>query len=168
MQLLYIGLFPNNWHLCSFINACSHVYDHHHRLLMRPRAQTIWIVRTKSALSWNLAKSRLPTCGFLLEEFFWNFAQSTAVILPYSVQNCRRIHPLKWANEIFTRFQFKVDLNGLSRLIRPHVIKFNHYCGLLIHHNLNLDMLKIIKIFVIFRSVMRKNEVMLLLSDIIM
>ena len=53
------------------------------------------IIRPKSSLDWNLVKSRLSVASVLINESFWNFAQSTAVGLPCSVQNVKTIRWLK-------------------------------------------------------------------------
>ena len=47
-------------------------------------------------LTSNLPKSHLPVSYFQVARLFLNFAQSTAVILPCSVQNFKMIRQMKW------------------------------------------------------------------------
>ena len=48
-------------------------------------------IRSEIHLSRNLAKSRLLLASFSIDKSFWNLALSTAVILPCSAQNFRKI-----------------------------------------------------------------------------
>ena len=60
-------------------------------------------IRTKFILKQNLAKSRSSIIYRSVVKSFWNFEQSTAVILPCSVQNFKTIWQIcntLWSNEI--------------------------------------------------------------------
>ena len=52
----------------------------------------------------NFVESCLPVTYFTVNQLFWNFAQSSAATLPYSVQNFKTIAQLRWMlwmNEIW-------------------------------------------------------------------
>ena len=56
----------------------------------------------------NLAKSRSPKTPISVAKSFWNFSQSTAVVLPCSVKNIITIWQLNyklWTNEILRDFE---------------------------------------------------------------
>ena len=62
----------------------------------------IWNIRPKIILNSNLVKSRYSITPVYVIQSFWNFSQSTAVILLFSVQNFKTIVQLwnkLWANE---------------------------------------------------------------------
>ena len=80
---------------------------------------TIKDIHSKSILNANLTKSRLSITYFEVAWWFWNFAQSTAVILRYSVQNFKTIFFFKtiflkgvMGKRKFARFEFWDVIGG--------------------------------------------------------
>ena len=55
-----------------------------------------WDIHPKEILNSNFAKTCLPITYFSFAQLFKTFAQNSAVILPLSVQNFKRIGRLKW------------------------------------------------------------------------
>ena len=55
----------------------------------------VWRLSQHTHINSNLVKSRLPRTYFSVAQSFWNFAQSTAVILPCSVWNIETIEQMK-------------------------------------------------------------------------
>ena len=61
-----------------------------------------------------------PIASFSVYESLWNFAQSMAVWLLFSVKNYRMIHQLKWmlwSNRNFTRLQLKADIGKIVYIL---------------------------------------------------
>ena len=72
----------------------------------------------------NLTKSRLFTTYFAIEPSFLSFAQSTAVILPCSVQNFKmigRLKGVKWRNKIVQDLRSRRVLDRCPTLQSPCV-----------------------------------------------
>ena len=65
----------------------------------------------KHILNSNLVNSYLPITCFFIAQSFWNFAQSTAMILPCSVQNFKRIGQLEWLLWINKFFLLNLSLH---------------------------------------------------------
>ena len=68
-------------------------------------------------LNSNLAKSRLSISYFSVVKSFWNFAHSTTVLFPCSVQNFETIWQLKyilWINEISQHLSWRRVFGGVS------------------------------------------------------
>ena len=64
---------------------------------------------------------------FSLTQWFWNFAQSTAVTLLCSVQNFKTIETLKWmlwTNEILLNLRWSCVLDGYCILQQPKANKY--------------------------------------------
>ena len=57
---------------------------------------SIYDIRSKLILKSDLVKSCLPIIYLSVIQSFWNFTQSTAMILPCSVQNFKKFQRLKW------------------------------------------------------------------------
>ena len=74
----------------------------------------IWDIHPKLILNWNLTQYRLSITPVLVVESFCNFAQSTAVTLPCSVQNYIRI-----GKQDFTRFEFQMHFRPISYIAQP-------------------------------------------------
>ena len=77
---------------------------------------------SKCILNSNLAKIRLPITGFAVAQSFWNYAQSTTVILPCSVQNFKMIGQLKrmlWMDEILRDLSFKTSFRRIIFIAQP-------------------------------------------------
>ena len=80
---------------------------------------TISTIHPKSILNRNFPKSYQSITTPLVDESFWNFAQSTAVILLCSVQNFRRIHQLKF---LLWTYRILQDFCLRSFQMRPAVL----------------------------------------------
>ena len=65
-------------------------------------------IHPKFVLNPNHGKSHLPVTFFEVEQSFWNFAQSMAVLLPCSVQNFKMIGQLK---QMLGTNEFSQDLS---------------------------------------------------------
>ena len=87
------------------------------------RAVTTWAVCPKCVLNWNIGKSRLPIIHHSIVKLFWNFAQSTTVSPPCSVQNFKMIWQPKsifWTNEISWTFEFKMHFGQIAYFATAH------------------------------------------------
>ena len=88
----------------------------------------IWDIRPKLILNSNLIKSHSSITTVAVIESFWNFAQSTAVILPCSAQNFKRIGLFKqmlWTNEISQHLSLRWVLDDYPILHKA----LGYYCG---------------------------------------
>ena len=81
----------------------------------------IWDIYPKCILISILAKSRLPITYCSFAEYFWNLAQSTAVILQCSVQNFKMIGQLQrmlWMNKVLQDSSLRLVSDGYPMLPR--------------------------------------------------
>ena len=90
-----------------------------HTLSVNSVVVAIQEIHPKVILYSNVVKTHSSITLFTVDRSFCNFTQSTAVILPCSVQNCRRIHPL--VKSISTN-------EFLHQIPTPIWLLFTHQC----------------------------------------
>ena len=97
-ELLYVKVFPTGALVVpNFLLSCD--LD-----TVQIKVQIrVWDIPLELILNSNLFKTFLFITSSTVAQSFWNFAQSTAVILPCSVQNFKmiaRISKAIWTNEV--------------------------------------------------------------------
>ena len=100
------------WPMC--FKYCARVYSQRH---------FSWrLLRPKLILNSTLTKSRSAITSMSVVESFWDFAQSTAVSLPCSVQNFKTIGRLtnkSWTNDILRDLSSRCVFGGYPILQQP-------------------------------------------------
>ena len=87
-----------------------------------PGPIALWIFRLTSIFNWNFAESLSLITYFVVDKFFLNFAQSTAVTLPCPVQNFKRIR--LWDNKLWVNEILRDFISRLTTDIFPILLHF--------------------------------------------